>query len=307
MFPSEEAAMLYLEEKRWGGNPECPHCGSKRVKLSHKPNRQHWCSHCRKRFSVRAKTIMARSKIRVWKWLYTIYLLVFERNGISSVSLGKMLKIEQKSAHRLLQRIRHAMKDEYGLLKGYMEGIVEVDEVYHGGHNKNRHNNKKLSMAEANARKMKVIGAVERTTGRRILQYVPKLDKETTTSFVLQNVKLGSVLCTDESSLYNDLENDYVRKSVCHGSREYVDGATHTNTIESTWACFTRQYITTYHHYTHKYCQLYANQCAFMLSYAKEKYSTLESMNNLIGNIFRAPPMTYKEISDYYQPMAWSG
>ena len=27
-FPNEESARLYLEKKRWNGNPVCPECGS---------------------------------------------------------------------------------------------------------------------------------------------------------------------------------------------------------------------------------------------------------------------------------------
>ena len=30
-FPDQQACIKYLEEKRWGEQPCCPHCGSQRV------------------------------------------------------------------------------------------------------------------------------------------------------------------------------------------------------------------------------------------------------------------------------------
>ena len=39
-FPDQQACIKYLEGKRWGEHPRCPHCGSQRV-----GRKQEWRCH----------------------------------------------------------------------------------------------------------------------------------------------------------------------------------------------------------------------------------------------------------------------
>jgi len=68
-----------------------------------------------------------------------IYMLHTSRKGVSSIQMAKELGITQKSAWFLNHRIREAMKHRGGLFSGE----IEVDEVYIGGKEKNRHASKK--------------------------------------------------------------------------------------------------------------------------------------------------------------------
>ncbi len=59
---------------------------------------------------MRTNTVMERSKVPVHKWLYSMYLLVTARKGISSLQLAKEIGVTQKTAWFILGRLRDATK-----------------------------------------------------------------------------------------------------------------------------------------------------------------------------------------------------
>ena len=75
---------------------------------------------------------MHSTKLPLWKWLLAIYLIVNSSKGISSVYLGKLIGISQKSAWKLAHAIRQMMAPGSELVTA-LSGIVELDEKYVGG------------------------------------------------------------------------------------------------------------------------------------------------------------------------------
>ena len=141
-FPNEDAATTYFENRRWQNRLYCPRCGSVNAATiaSRKPM-PYRCRDCRKHFSVRTGTVLAESKLPPHKWLMAIYMLHTARKGISSVQMAKELGVQQRTAWFLQHRIRKAMEHRGGLFNGE----VEVDEVYIGGKETNKHADKKIN------------------------------------------------------------------------------------------------------------------------------------------------------------------
>ena len=189
-YPDDDAAEAYYIEARWPDGIHCPHCESTNIQehTTHK-TMHHRCRACRRFFSVRVGTIMEDSKLGYQTWLFATYLLQTSGKGMSSVQLGKRVGISQQSAWHLAHRLREAWVDTGEL----MTGTVEADETYVGGIDRNRHYDKKGKI-----KKMPVVGAKERETGRVTAIVMPRVDLIRIYDWLDTVVSKSARLFTDE-------------------------------------------------------------------------------------------------------------
>ena len=134
-FSNEEASRWFFESVLWKQGRRCPHCYHlKSYRLSGKSARDglYECSQCKRQFTVTTKTPMHSTKLPLWKWLLAMYLILNSSKGISSVYLGKLVGISQKSAWKIGHAIREMMAPGSELVPA-LRGIVELDEKYIGG------------------------------------------------------------------------------------------------------------------------------------------------------------------------------
>lgn len=78
------------------------------------------------------------------------YLLTSHKNGVSSHQLARDVKVTQKTAWFMLQRLRLVLGSRsFEMIGG--DRVVEVDESFVGGKNKNRHANMKVKNSQGRA------------------------------------------------------------------------------------------------------------------------------------------------------------
>jgi transposase-like protein len=107
-FDTDAKCLEFLEQQRWGNEVFCPHCGnSKTYRFS--DGKRFKCASCREQFTAKVGTIFEDSKISLKKWYIAIYLVISNKKGISSHHLAKEIKVTQKTAWFMLQRIRFAL------------------------------------------------------------------------------------------------------------------------------------------------------------------------------------------------------
>ena len=190
-----------------------------------------------------------------------IALVTNAKKGISARQLARDLGVNKNTAWSMLMRIRQAMNDDGDLL----QGIIEADETYIGGKNRNRHYDKKTTGGQGRSTKGKtpVFGIVERG-GTVRAQKVCDVSAHSLQTLIRQNVQQGSHVMTDEWRAYSGLEKkQYSHSKVNHGSGQYVVGVAHTNTIESFWSLLKRGIIGQYHHVTERHLNAYVNEFCF--------------------------------------------
>lgn len=298
-FNNDEVCKQTIIESRWGvGEAQdvvCPYCGH------HHCNRgkdsRFICPECNNKFSCLVGTIFENTKISLVKWFIGMYLISSHKKGVSSHQLSRDLKVTQKTAWFMLQKIRSLMAQDDSVA---LKGEVELDEVYIGGKEKWKHKNMRTPKTQGRSTKTKtpVFGMCERTfivnkKGKKeSMSYVravvvEKTDSATLLPVIKQFVADGSHLITDELNSYNCLSKErYTHSVVCHHDEEYVNGDVFTNNMEGFWSHFRRMITGCYHDVSDKYLQRYVDEACYRWNTRKasesERFSHMFNMS--IGN-----------------------
>jgi ISXO2-like transposase domain len=176
--------------------------------------------------------------------------------GLKSSALIKVVPTNARLVHTSPCNVRAGLADpQFRKLMG----IVEVDETYIGGKNKNRHWDKKQPGTIAG--KVLVAGAVSRK-GNVVARVIENTD--TPDSFVRQAVsEKVSLIVSDEHAAYQNLKDQFEHAFVRHSVGRYVDGVVHTQTIDGFWSLMKRGIMGAYHKVSRKYLPLYVAEFEF--------------------------------------------
>jgi len=282
MIPDQETARVYLEGRLWPNGPTCPDCKSDRISTRTRPGFYH-CNACNFDFTVRTGTIFERSKVPLHKWVYAMYLLVTARKGISSMQLAKEIGVTQKTAWFILGRLREACGGPDGPDK--LRGVVEIDECFIGGKERNKHESKKLRAGRGPVGKVAVLGMRERG-GRTRAKVTEIRTLDAIHGEIHGAVEVGTQLYTDDHMVFQGLDGLFYRhESVNHSAGEYARGPASTNSIESVWAVLKRGLHGVYHHASPKHLFRYVDEFTFRLNEGNVERHTLERLDSFVDGV----------------------
>ncbi|MDO8365185.1 MAG: IS1595 family transposase [Saprospiraceae bacterium] len=245
-FSDKQTCIDYLTNLRWAGNVTCTFCGNEKVYELKGATKRFKCAKCRKQFSAIKGTIFENSPISLQTWFIAVYILTAHKKGISSVQLATDLGVTQKTAWFMAHRIRFALKTKS--FETQLDGVIQADETFMGGKNKNRHADKKVPQSQGLSvnDKTPFWGMVD-NDGEVRTQVIPNTQAKTIKPIIQKMVKEGSILVTDEWQAYCQLRKNYLHIVINHKEGKYVANGFTTNRIEGFWSILKRGVYGIYH------------------------------------------------------------
>ena len=284
-FSNKEGCIAYLENLRWPDGVVSPYDSDSKVYKC--KGSQYKCKNTGKDFNVRTGTIFDGTKVSLRKWMVAIWLMTTGKKGISSYQLARTIGVTQKTAWFMAHLIRAC----YLQPEEALSGVVQSDETFIGGKNRNRHWDKKVpnSKGRAHIDKVPVLGLVEQG-GRLITCVIPDTTQHSITPLILRHVARGSMLYTDEWHGYGKVKRLYDHAFVDHSRNQYVNGSVTTNAIEGFWSIVKRSVIGVYHKVSRRHLQRYMDELTWLRNFRKESNGL--RFNLLLCNMERK--LTYK-------------
>jgi transposase len=290
-FPDDESCLVYLWETRYapdGENALCPKCEDVRTfkRYETTQQRQSWtCTTCGHHIHPTAGTIFHKSSTALHLWFYALYIMASTRCGVSAKQLERELGVTYKTAWRMFHLIRNQLmtQDDEPL-----SGEVEMDEMFVGGKPRQADRNKWAGMSKMHAasaaahwgieHKTTVFGMVQRG-GNVTAHVVPSRKGRTLYPHIESRVLPAAIVYTDEAPVYSTLgAKGYQHKRIHHQARVYVDGDTHTNTIEGFWSLVKRGIGGTHHAVSAKHLQGYLNEYVWRYNANEDSRSMFEQL-----------------------------
>lgn len=293
-FSDEAKCVEFIAGLKWAdGKPHCPKCGSDNC-VALKTRKQYQCREkgCRRQFSVKQDTIFQDCNMPLSKFLPCFWLIASAKNGISSYEVARALGVCQKTGWLMLHKARKAMGTDEFLSK--LSGKIEIDETYVGGKAKNMHSAKREALKKnrrVTGDKTVVLGMVERG-GQVRAKVVSNARRKNLLPEIQANIESGSNVYTDKLRSYDTLKEEYTHSSVDH-QLCYVDGETHTNTLEGFWNLFKRGLHGTYTHIAPFHCDRYLDEETFRYNFRKT--NDLGRFMQLMSQIF-GKRLTFDEL-----------
>jgi len=284
-IPTEDAAYRLMESLRWANGVVCPHCGSiaehyfltpkategRKTRTGSVTPRRLWkCRDCRKQFSVTTGTVMHGSKVSLQIWLFVIFEMCANKNGIAAREIERKYGVASRTAWFMTHRLREAMvRNGRGSL---MAGVVVADETWIGGDPANKHRDRvardDLGNMVHRTEKTPVLSLVDKDTGEVRSRVVPLVNTANLRRVIEHEVDVPHTLFhTDSASCYNEFDwRAAGHKRVDHAVGEYVRGDVSTNKLENYFSQLTRSIDGTFHHVSREHLPRYLAEFDFRYS-----------------------------------------
>lgn len=262
-FPDEDACRRFFESVLWPLGRICPHCGSTQswaIRSASAREGLYQCGGCHLQFTVTTKTPMHSTKLPLWTWLLTMYLMSSSSKGLSSIILARLVGTTQKTAWKMGHAIR-ALMTSVSIEATQLHGTVELDEKYLGGaprfQSGIKHKRGKGTSKQCIAVAVEREGAVRATLVAH--------DGETALRpFVEAAVDPAAFLMSDHNPAYIKIAEGFAGHAfVDHGKREYVRNEVHNNTAESFNSMLERAKIGVFHCLSKEHMQRYIDEVLF--------------------------------------------
>ena len=269
-FPDDNTCLDHLMQVRYGETLDCPACGrnGKFHRLQKRP--VYSCQWCGYQISPMEGTPFKRTHTPLTKWFYAMYLFTTSRHGVPAKELQRQLGVTYKTAWRMGHELRKYIATVDG--DPPLGGHVELDETYIGGRRKGG------KRGRGAPGKTIVFGMLERQ-GDVITRVLQNVRKKTLEAHVVENVRRGTTVSTDELTSYAKLaKKGYKHGSVNHSADQWVDGIHHVNSAEGFWSLIKRSIRGTHVHVPAKHLPKYLGEFEYRWNMRRQPWMMFERL-----------------------------
>ena len=166
---------------------------------------------------------MRKSRLSWYKQARLIELFVA---GTTARTAAQLVSVNKTTASYYFQRLRQLIYEHSEHLE-LLEGEVEADESYFGGHRKGKRGRGALG-------KVPVFGLLKRH-GKVFTIVIPNAKADTLLPIIRQQVKPDSIVYTDTFRSYNALDVSEFKHYRINHSKLFAKNGNHINGIENFW------------------------------------------------------------------------
>jgi transposase-like protein len=296
VFATDDDAHEALIKARWPKGIRCMACDSDRISRitskgkTGKTRRVLECLECGWQFTATSGTLFHDSHLPLRKWFMAIALICEAKKGLSALQLSRHLGVQHKTAWYLNHRIREAMQEENPKPLGSEGQVVEIDEVFIGGKKRN------AGVKAGRDAKIKVLGMVERGTGRIHLQVIPDTKLASIKPVVDANLSPNaSRVVTDSHAVYSQIIPFEKHNKGNHKEELWNHGTiTSTRTIDGAFSLLKRGLVGSFHKISGDHIDAYLHE--FCWRYSRRTQQPM-MFGELLTNVTKGKPLTYKRLT----------
>ncbi len=272
-FKDNDTCLEFIKDLRYPNGIFCKSCKTITKFYKVKSRTTYACS-CGWQVSPLVGTPFENSHISLQDWFFAIFVMTTTRCGISAAQLKRQLRVNYKTAWRVLHKIRSLMGEDE---KDLLNGTVEIDEGYVGWWRPYKVIPEKQYEV--------VLGMVERK-GKARLRHIVDNSRYSIWEEIKKNVGRDANVMTDHNISYQGLKKylGYNHQFVTH-QREFVRGNVHTQTVESGWGMLKRSISGTYHKVSHQHLQKYLNEFEWRYNHRKHGEQMFEILLRQVAEV----------------------
>jgi len=287
-FNTKEACQEHLFKLKWPNGYNCPRCGHT---IAYETNTRkltlYECANCRYQATVTVDTVMEKTRTPLNIWFWAIYLVSYDKRGISAIALAKEFNLNYKTAWLMLHKIRHAMTNRDS--QYFLSGIVELDDSMFGAPTEGGKRGRGTDKTKV------VVGLSLNKNGHPLyvkMEVVDDLKSQTLADVANRIIEDGSTINTDLFKSYNALKGAGFQ----HEPKEFnpKDNPDHLHWLHTIVSNVKAFIAGTYHGLDVKHLQAYLNEYAYRFNRRKFKG---ELFNRLLHCCANTPTITYSELT----------
>lgn len=289
-FKTEDDCEEFLFNIKWGNGFSCSKCDHSEYWKDSKG--RYICKKCEHQHSLKAGTMMHKSKKPLKTWFNAIWLFTSSKRGINAKDLERQLGLSYPTAWTWHKKLKYS---SFNQNRTQLSGEVETDEFYLGGKKKGG------KQGRGSENKHKVVIAIEKRkypktdknyVGRVRLKAVSNCGSEELTKFVQENINEDATIKTDKWTGYvklKKLEYNHIAEIISDYNSDFK-GLHNVVSLIKRWILGTFQGKT-----SEKHIQTTLDEFTFMFN--RKHFNIGLKFNRLLEFVASSNPLTYREIT----------